>query len=111
MKKTTKQARAQEPQPLATELVIPLAMDKEALRDHISNLVCADAVEMVKTTVERVKQGQYPAMKYLFEMIGLFPATATPDKPQEDSLAGMLLKQLGIEYETPDKEAPVNHVK
>jgi hypothetical protein len=97
MKKPKKQARRRRPRPVVAKLVvIERPMDMEGLRGHISNLVCADAVEMVKTTVERVKKGQYQAMKYLFEMIGLFPATAVPDVPQEDSLAGILLNRLGI---------------
>jgi hypothetical protein len=96
VKKPKKQARRRRPRAIVAELVVVKAMDMEGLRGHISNLVCADAVEMVKTTVERVKKGQYQAMKYLFEMIGLFPATAVPDVPQEDSLAGILLNRLGI---------------
>jgi len=76
------------------------AVDLEALRGHISNLVCVAAAGMVRTTIERVNEGQYQAMKYLFEMIGLFPATATPDAPQDDSLAGMLLSRLGIPEES-----------
>jgi len=100
MKKPKKQVRRQRPRPVvAKQVVIEQPMDMEGLRRHISNLVCAGAVDMVKTTVERVNNGQYQAMKYLFEMVGLFPATAVPEAPQEDSLAGMLLSRLGIQNE------------
>jgi hypothetical protein len=110
-KKKKKKARRRRARPIVAKLVVLKPMDMEGLRGHISNLVCADAVEMVSTTVDRVKKGQYQAMKYLFEMIGLFPATAVPDVPQEDSLAGMLLSRLGIQEETADEEGPANHVK
>jgi hypothetical protein len=75
-------------------------MDMVALRSHISNMVCADAVGMVEAVIAQVNDGHYQAMKYLFEMIGLFPATAMPEAPQEDSLAGMLLSRLGIGEES-----------
>jgi hypothetical protein len=111
VKKSTKQARTQKPRPVVAELVVLQPLGMEGLRGHISNLVCANAVEMVQTTVERVKKGQHQAMKYLFEMIGLFPATAVPDVPQEDSLAGMLLSRLGVEEETLAEVKHANHVK
>ena len=111
MKKTTKQASTRKPKPVVTELVLIAPMDMEGLRGHIRGLVCANAVEMVETTVERVKKGQHQAMKYLFEMIGLFPATAIPDVPQEDSLAGMLLTRLGIEEEALAEVKHAHHVK
>ncbi len=73
--------------------------DLEALRKQIKGLVCKDAVAMVEKIVAQVGDGHYQAMKYLFEMIGLFPATATEEAPQEDSLAGMLLSRLGTREE------------
>jgi hypothetical protein len=96
---------------MVAKLVVLKPMDMEGLRGQISNLVCADAVEMVSTTVDRVKKGQYQAMKYLFEMVGLFPATAVPKTPQEDSLAEMLLSRLGIRDDMPGGEEPGDHVK
>ena len=36
---------------------------------------------MVKTTMEEAEKGHYVAMKYLFEMIGLYPA-ATEEEIQ-----------------------------
>jgi hypothetical protein len=35
-------------------------------------------------------------MKYLFEMVGLFPATTPEETPAKDSLAKTLLRHLGI---------------
>jgi hypothetical protein len=62
-------------------------VDLAVVRGQITNLVGNRAVEMVETTMDEVDKGHYLAMKYLFEMIGLCPAT-TPEGPLlEDSLA------------------------
>ncbi len=75
------------------------ALDLAALRQQITSLVCAEAVPMVETTIEQVQNGHYQALKYLFEMIGLYPATGAQEASQEDSLARTLLRHLGISEE------------
>jgi len=45
-------------------------MDLAAIRDGITSLVGNQAIGMVKTTIREVEKGHFPAMKYLFEMIG-----------------------------------------
>lgn len=66
-----------------------------SLRQQITNLVVSEAMAMVTTTIEQVNQGHFQAMKYLFEVVGLYPATAPEDAPQ-DSLARTLLSRLGL---------------
>ncbi len=70
--------------------------DLAEIRRQITDLVGNGAVGMVETTMEEVAKGHYLGMKYLFEMIGLYPATATDDAPSEDSLAAILLRRLGL---------------
>ena len=94
--KSTKQTRQREPQPVAAEPAALKPMDMDALRGHLRNLVCDNAALMVGATIEQARDGHYQAMKYLFEMIGLFPATAPEETHTEDSLAGMLLSRLGV---------------
>jgi hypothetical protein len=60
---------------------------------------------MVETTIEDVGKGHSLGMKYLFEMIGLYPAMPTDDAPAEDSLAA-LWRKLGI-TEAPVKESSI----
>lgn len=70
-----------------------------ALRQKITELVAHNAVPMVQQAIDAVREeGQYQAMKYLFEMIGLYPATANADgeSPEDDSLARILLERLGL---------------
>ena len=82
------------------------APDLASIRRHIADLVGNGAVGMVETTIDQVGKGHYLGMKYLFEMIGLYPATSTDDVPTEDSLAAILLRRLGLSDE-PMPEAGV----
>ena len=76
------------------------------LRKEITTLVKSSAVDMVTETIKQVNEGHYAAMKYLFEMIGLFPAPSQEEAPPEDSLARMLLLRLGL----PDEPVPAGKV-
>lgn len=76
-------------------------MDLPEIRRQIADLVGNGAVGMVKTTMEEVGKGHYLGMKYLFEMIGLYPSTAAADTAVEDSLAATLLRRLGLAEEPP----------
>lgn len=67
------------------------------LRRKISALVAQNAVPMVQQAIDAVREeGQYQAIKYLFEMIGLYPASAQQDSETQDSVAQILLEQLGL---------------
>lgn len=76
------------------------------IRRQLADIVGNGAVGMVETTIEQVGKGHYLGMKYLFEMIGLYPATATDNATAEDSLAAILLRRLGLP-ETPIPEPGV----
>ena len=64
----------------------------------ITDLVAHNAVAMVQCAIDAVQEeGQYQAIKYLFEMIGLYPAMAGSEDVKPDSLTETLLKHLGLE--------------
>jgi hypothetical protein len=75
-------------------------VDLGGVRDQITKMVGNRATEMVETTINEVDKGHYLAMKYLFEMVGLFPATSPEAPLQEDSLAKTLLRRLQFPEET-----------
>jgi hypothetical protein len=75
-------------------------VDLVVIGEQITNLVGNRAIEMVEITMEEVDKGHYLAMKYLFEMIGLCPATAPEGAIQEDSLAKTLLRRLRFPEES-----------
>lgn len=71
--------------------------DLSELRRKITELVAQNAVPMVQQAIDAVREeGQYQAMKYLFEMVGLYPAIAQEDSASQESLAQILLDQLGL---------------
>jgi len=72
------------------------AADLAEVRRRITDLVRNSAVEMVETTIDQVGNGHYQGMKYLFEMIGLYPTMVTDGAPEQDSLAATLLRRLGL---------------
>ena len=72
------------------------APDLTEIRRQIADIVGNGAVGMVETAIDQVGKGHYLGMKYLFEMIGLYPATSTNDAAEEDSLAAVLLRRLGL---------------
>jgi hypothetical protein len=81
-------------------------VDLAEIREQIAILVGNVAVGMVESTIEGVGQGHYLGMKYLFELIGLYPATAPEEDPVQDSLAATLLRRLALP-ETPTLEQKV----
>jgi hypothetical protein len=79
--------------------------DLGALRLAITELVARNAVGMVQQAIDAVKEeGQYQAIKYLFEMIGLYPAAVQGESPLQESLAWTLLQQLGLPEVGPDEK-------
>ena len=82
-------------------------LDLALVRERITNLVGHEAQSMGETTIAEVSKGHYLAMKYLFEMIGLYPGAAQEEVTgEDDSLAKTLLRRLGLPEE-PTLETPV----
>ena len=68
------------------------------LRQKITGLVARNAVAMVQCAIDGVmEEGQYQAIKYLFEMVGIYPASAGADDAPEDTLSKVLLRRLGVD--------------
>ena len=70
--------------------------DFSALRQQIKNRVGQQALSMVESTITAVNNGQYAALKYLFEAVGLFPADIQDESRQQDVLSPTLLHALGL---------------
>jgi hypothetical protein len=82
------------------------AADFEQIRHEIMNLVCNRALEAVDQMIEHVQAGNFQAMKYLFEIVGLFPVPTSEAARPDDSLARKLLSYL----EAPEGGAANNEV-
>ena len=81
-------------------------VDLQEIREKITNLVGEEAGPMVESAIEEAHKGHYGAMKYLFEIVGLYPAEENEEGQTENSLARTLLRRLGLS-ETPRLENPV----
>jgi hypothetical protein len=66
------------------------------IREQIKNQVGNAAEEMVAAGIEEANKGHYAAMKFLFELVGLYPATAPVEEEGQDGLATTLFKRLGV---------------
>jgi len=64
-------------------------------------MVGNSATELVAGMINAAAAGELAPAKYLFEMAGLYPATEETEAtdPQEDSLAHILLKRMGLPIE------------
>jgi hypothetical protein len=78
-------------------------VDLAAIRRKIGEVVGAGAVEMVRRVISEVDIEHYTAMKYLFEVAGLYPAVEQEHTAEDDSLANTLLCRLGL-ADGPPKE-------
>lgn len=101
MKKTkaTTPRKSAKGSPVVLEAQSPVGLgvvDLGAVRQQIENLIAKNAIEMVETTIEQAGKGHYQAMKYLFEIVGLYPATTPEETPEEESLAALLLRHLKL---------------
>jgi len=72
-------------------------IDLEALREKIARHVSRKSLAMVRTTTEVVKVGNLAALKYLFELIGVYPSGgASAVGEDSDDLARTLLNRLDL---------------
>jgi hypothetical protein len=75
-------------------------IDMVQLRENINNLVGESAKDIATKVIEVAKTGQLASAKYLFEAVGLYPATEeTRAKAPDDSLAYTLLRRMGLPTE------------
>jgi hypothetical protein len=79
-------------------------VDIAVVRQNATNLIGREAALMLKAVINECKKGQYQSLKYLFEVAGIFPATADAPQEHEPSFAEFLCKQLGLPEEMPEEE-------
>jgi hypothetical protein len=75
------------------------------LRQKLAGQVAHNAPEMVDAAIGEVMKGQHQPMKFLFEMIGLYPASQAEEKENGNVLAETLLRRLHLPEEPEALEA------
>jgi hypothetical protein len=75
-------------------------VDMMQVRENISNLVKKSARKIATEVIKVALTGQLATAKYLFEAVGLYPATEQTDaRPLETTIAHQLLAKMGIPLE------------
>jgi hypothetical protein len=75
-------------------------VDMVRVRENINNMVKNSARKIATEVIKVAKTGQLASARYLFEAVGLYPATEqTEARPIETSLAHTLLKRMGLPLE------------
>src|SRR5713226_2492472 len=80
------------------------------MRQSITDMVELEMENIGRAVLEEAKRGQLATVKYLFEVSGVYPASAeqSQEKPEEgETLARLLLTRLGMPLEpaiSPDDE-------
>jgi hypothetical protein len=88
--------------------VVAPPMDFIEARKEISRQVREASIGIVDRLIELAEEGELAPAKYLFEMVGLYPAMEEAKSKPENSLAYTLLKRMGLPTEAPiDEEEPV----
>ena len=72
-------------------------IDREAVREKVASMVASEVEDMVNAAIGEGNKGHFQAMKYLFEVAGIFPAGQTPEGDErETSFSELLCKQLEL---------------
>lgn len=82
-------------------------VELSAVREEIKNLVGNAAAEMVKNGIAEANKGHYAAMKFLFELVGLFSADEGGGQGEDE---GGLLKAMFSRLGVAEAEAEVTNV-
>jgi len=83
------------PKPACQASLKPVDLVK--VREQIECMVADAAVAMVARTIDDAKNGRYLAMRFLFEMTGIYPAGQDETTPSGgETLAQTLLERLGL---------------
>jgi hypothetical protein len=70
------------------------------VRENINELVKDSAEDIASSVIEvATRTGQLASAKYLFEAVGIYPATEQTDRPIETTMAHQLLTRLGLPLE------------
>ena len=66
------------------------------VREEITQLICQHAFAMILSTIAQVRKGRYPALKFLFEIAGIYPGQSSDEDEHNHGLAKTLLERLGL---------------
>jgi len=78
------------------------AEEIQKVRNKVTNMILSNSEEMAERVMQSVTEGgQVAALKYLWEMSGLFPFEADGENGEADCLAKVLLERMGLQGKPP----------
>ena len=88
-------------------------VDVSATREKILHVIAEHAEAMTKANATEEEKGHLPAFKYLFELLGIYPAPAVKQPEAEDSNdpARVLLNRFDFPYKGPGDEETTEGTK
>ncbi|HEY1401913.1 MAG TPA: hypothetical protein VF953_10010 [Terriglobales bacterium] len=89
------------PKKMAADSKAKTAEEIQKVRNSVTNMILSSSEEMAARVVQSVIEGgQVAALKYLWEMAGMFPFEAG-ENGERDSLAKILLARMGLQGKVP----------
>jgi hypothetical protein len=77
----------------------------QSARNKVANLIVDSSVEMTQRVVRLVKDGgNVAALRFLWEVAGMFPNAPGPEDCEQEASAKALLEKLGLYEEGPGDE-------
>lgn len=102
VKKAAKASSAEPTKKSSTQAEKLRAIALPELREELKNQVGNDAPKIVTSLIDATAKGSCGHAKYLFEMIGLYPAAALDQEDlEEDSLAKNFVAAFGTSRRPP----------
>jgi hypothetical protein len=80
--------------------IAPTPKDMAEARKSTSDVVRMSAMGIIAALIKKAEEGEVGPAKYLFEMVGLYPAAEETSPRPEDSLAYTLLQRMGLPTES-----------
>ncbi len=76
------------------------------VRERVLQVIAEKAEGMTKANADEASKGHIAQLKYLFELLGIFPAAAStePEAEESNDLARVLLKRFEFPYQGPADE-------
>jgi hypothetical protein len=91
--------------PMEAHEVTAVPQSPEELQDarnRVMNVIVNASVDMTKRVVRSVSEkGNVSALRFLWEIAGMFPSSASGDVEEQESVAKSLIEKLGLYEEFP----------
>jgi hypothetical protein len=108
-------SRSRSRKPHAPQRVTAVPKNPEEIqnvRNQVANVIVTASVDMTKRVVRSVSEGgNVVALRFLWEIAGMFPVSAPETSEEHDSVAKSLIESLGLYEEFPSSHDEGSEMK